>query len=260
MPSLDLYLDGTAEYTGSNELPAMDRGALALIVSETGAKIVRLPEPAADETVRSRKIELTVPDSGPAAVDVRLEATGAVAADWRQRFHAAATQRTRVLDDLGGELRGMSLSPGAAGLEVSDRESIEQPVRVHLRGKALSVTRSGGGDLSFAPAPVTSLVGRYASLSTRRQDVKLPFAYGFDDEWSIKLPAGATLKHAPEDREVASPFGKLEMKVEKTQGKLVVRTKLRLEKTRISPAQYEAFRTFCQDVDRVLGERVVIGK
>ncbi len=30
VPSLDIYLDGTAEYTGSTELPAMDRGALAM--------------------------------------------------------------------------------------------------------------------------------------------------------------------------------------------------------------------------------------
>jgi cellulose synthase operon protein C len=259
VPKLDIFLDGTAEYTGMNELPAFDRGALGLIVSDTGAKLVHLPEPVADQTVRSRRIEMTVPDSGPAAVDVKLEATGAVAADWRQRFHAAATQRARILDDLGGELGGMTLTPGPGGLEVSDLESIEQPVKLHLRGKALGVTRTGG-DLSFSPAPATSLVGRYASLSSRRQDVKLPFAYGFDDEWSIKLPSGATVKHSPEDRELASPFGKLELKVEKAQGKLVVRSKLRLEKTRVTPAQYPAFRAFCQDVDRALGERVVIGK
>ena len=34
VPSMDLYLDGTAEFTGSTELPAMDRGSLAIQVNE----------------------------------------------------------------------------------------------------------------------------------------------------------------------------------------------------------------------------------
>ena len=34
VPSMDLYLDGTAEDTGTTELPAMDRGAIALQVNE----------------------------------------------------------------------------------------------------------------------------------------------------------------------------------------------------------------------------------
>ena len=42
VPSLDLYLDGTAEYTGSMELPAMDRGALALQINQGAPKLVRL--------------------------------------------------------------------------------------------------------------------------------------------------------------------------------------------------------------------------
>ena len=50
------------------------------------------------------------------------------------------------------------------------------------------------------------------------------------------------------------------MKVEKTAGKLVVRSKVRLEKTRIKPAEYAQFRAFCEEVDRVLGERVVVGR
>ncbi len=56
VPSLDLYLDGTAEYTGSTELPAFDRGALALIVQEGGkGKLVHLPEPPSSQTKRVRR-------------------------------------------------------------------------------------------------------------------------------------------------------------------------------------------------------------
>ena len=43
-PSLDLYLDGTAEHTGSTELPVMDRSAIALQINEGKPKLVR-PRP-----------------------------------------------------------------------------------------------------------------------------------------------------------------------------------------------------------------------
>ena len=53
VPSLDLYLDGTAEDHGSTELPAGDRGALALRVNEGKAQIVHLPDPPASSSVRT---------------------------------------------------------------------------------------------------------------------------------------------------------------------------------------------------------------
>ena len=53
VPSLDLYLDGTAEYTGSLELPAMDRGALALQVNE-GKREAGAPSRTAGERERDQ--------------------------------------------------------------------------------------------------------------------------------------------------------------------------------------------------------------
>lgn len=260
VPKFNLYLDGTAEYTGMNELPAFDRGAVALIIGENGAKLTRLPEPTADQTVRSRKIELTIPELGAASADIRFEATGAIAAEWRQRFHATGTQRARVSDELGGEFGGVSLLSGSAGLEVSDLENIEQPVKIHLKGKALGFNRTAAGDMSFSPLPSTNLVSRYASLSARKQDVKFPFAYGFDDEWSIRIPTGTQIKHLPEPTHIESPFGKLDISVEQSTGKVQLRARLLLEKTRIKPAEYPAFRTFCESVDRALSERLVLGR
>src|SRR5205823_1597140 len=52
VPSMDLYLDGTAEDHGSTELPSMDRGALAVRVQEGKPVIVHLPDPPASESMR----------------------------------------------------------------------------------------------------------------------------------------------------------------------------------------------------------------
>ena len=76
VPSLDLYLDGTAEYSGSLELPEMDRGALALQVNEGNAKIVHLPDPPASASVSAHKVEATLAADGSAQIDWRTDVTG----------------------------------------------------------------------------------------------------------------------------------------------------------------------------------------
>jgi len=260
VPKFDLFLDGTAEYTGMSELPAMDRGAYGLVVKAGGeAKLVRLPEPGAEATARTRRIELTVGDSGPSGIEARIETTGAVASDWRQRFHALATQRARVTEELGAEFGGLTLAPGAAGLEVNDLENIEQAVKVRFKGKSAAMSRSAGSDLAFSVAPTSNLVARFAPLSSRKHDVKLPFSQSYDDEWTVKIPAGNVVRQVPADKSVQGPFGQLELKSEVAQGKATVRVKLRFTKTRVKPDEYAAFRAFCEQVDRALGERVVVG-
>ncbi|MCC6647600.1 MAG: DUF3857 domain-containing protein [Polyangiaceae bacterium] len=259
VPKLDLFLDGTAEYTGSRELPAFVRGQPALIVTPSGSRLVRVPDPPSDATARTREVEVTVPDgAGPAALDLRVEATGAIAAEFRQRFHAKATQKGRIVEDFGPAFGGLSVAE--RGVDVSDLEDVESPVKIRVQAKALGLARRAEGELSFVAAPSTGLVERYASLSTRHHPVRIAFAHTLDDTWTIKLPAQAKVTHAPESRRVESPFGKLEITVDRQPGKIVARSRLKIDKTRVSVAEYPEFKRFCEAVDRALGERVVIGR
>ncbi|RYZ40436.1 MAG: hypothetical protein EOO72_08535 [Myxococcaceae bacterium] len=67
------------------------------------------------------------------------------------------------------------------------------------------------------------------------------------------------MRQTPTERHLASPYGRLDLTSETTAGKAVIKVKLRLDKTRIPAAEYTAFRAFCEQVDRALGERVVLG-
>ncbi|MFO0658543.1 MAG: transglutaminase domain-containing protein [Polyangiaceae bacterium] len=261
VPKLDLFLDGTAEYTGMNELPSMDQGALAFIVNEGGTgKLVNLPISAASASARTRRIELALSDAGPAGLDFKIESTGSFASEARQRYHAPSTQRTRLIEDLGSEFGGMSLLPDKQGLETGDLENIEVPASIHLRGKALGIFKSRTGEFSVATAPIGSLVARFASRSERKQDVVLPFPLTLSDEWVVKLPPGQPVKHAPEPVKITSPFGSYELQIESSAGKVVIKTKLTLEKKRVPVENYAEFRAFCEKVDRVLEDRLVVGK
>ncbi|MEA2345824.1 MAG: hypothetical protein QOF63_3993, partial [Thermoanaerobaculia bacterium] len=199
VPSMNLFLDGTAEYTGSNELPAMDRGALALIVDESGkGKLTHLPDPEPDTTRRIRKIDAVLGADGTAQLEIKTDTSGALAAEERQRYHAKGTRRERVGRDLAGEFAGFELGQGAAALEMNDLEDIEQPIKLHAKGKGANLGRRDGTDVSIPVGPVTRLVSAFASLSSRKQDIRLHVRSTLDDELVIHLPPALKVKRLPE--------------------------------------------------------------
>jgi len=260
VPSLDLYLDGTAEHSGSLELPMMDRGAIGLQINEGKPKLVRLPQPAPESSLLRRQVELTLAADGSAQFGVDLQVSGAFAPEWRTRFMAEGTRRDRAARELSADFGAVDLLAGKAGIEVNDLEDIEQPVRLRARGKAPALARREGDSLSIPAVPPQRLSADFASLSSRTLDLVLPALTAREEEWTFRLPPGMRAVRLPLQQDLDTPFGALSISVEEQPGKVVVRSRLTLKKARIKPSEYMAFRTFCETVDRVFGQRVVVGK
>jgi hypothetical protein len=114
--------------------------------------------------------------------------------------------------------------------------------------------------LSVPVGAGAKLVAEYASLSNRTLDVVLPALTSRDDEWTLRIPAGMKVVHAPAPEQVDTPFGRYSISVEQSAGKVVVKTSLAFKKSRIKPAEYAAWRAFCERADRALMQRLVVGK
>ena len=56
----------------------------------------------------------------------------------------------------------------------------------------------------------------------------------------------------------ASPFGTYDVTTESSAGVLRVKTTVTLTKTRIDASEYPAFRAWCEEVDRALGQRATV--
>ncbi len=254
VPQFDLYLDGTAEWTGSNELPGMDRGALALQINEGKAKLVRLPDPPASESVLARTTEVSLDDAGKAHVDFRAEVSGVSASGWRERYHADATRKARVQEDLAGELGGLEVE----SVDTGNLEDIEQKVVVKVRGKAPQIGKREGDRLSLPVGPRESLVRDYAALSRRKNDIRLRAKTTQEHDWTLKLAPNMTIATAPSAAEGKTAFGSYKVTVDTTDKTVRVRTTITLDKSRITAAEYPAFRGFCEAADRALGQRLVV--
>lgn len=256
VPSLDLYLDGTAEYAGVTELPKMDLGALALQVNKGEAKLVHLPEADPKKNVIERRALVRLKTDGSAELDLSYETRGVSAPEWRLRYQADATVVERLSEDLGREFPGFSMARG--GLEKNDLTDFEQPVRIRVRGSAPQLARLEGERLSLAVTPQLALTQNFASLSARQRALRI---LSFDtriDEFVVDLPAGATVVEAPPQENIVTRFGSYSINVEQKNNRVTIKSRVMISKTRVSPREYPAFKQFCERADRALGTRLIV--
>jgi transglutaminase-like putative cysteine protease/tetratricopeptide (TPR) repeat protein len=257
VPELDLYLDGTAEFTGSRELPAMDQGALALQVNAGNAKLVTLPDNDPKLHLERRSVVMQLAQNGNAELEIAYDKSGPSAAGWRQRYAGEATRGARVLEDLSSEFPGLALVPNA--LTLNDVSNYEAPVSLRLRGKAPHLWREEGGALSLRVTPRERLSPLYASLARRRLDVDIGAVPSLDQRYEIVLPAGHEVQSAPPSSKLEGPFGSFSVEVSQSPGKVVVQSRLALAVSRVSPQQYAEFRKFCLAADAAFEPRLVLG-
>jgi cellulose synthase operon protein C len=258
VPSLNLYLDGTAEHTGIYELPKMDVGAVVLHVNEGKAKLTRIPDADPEKNFVKRELVVDLDAKGAAKLDIEYQTGGYNSASWRDAYGAEATRRERMTRDLGGDFPGIAINEGAQGLSTSDLTNNEEPVKIKIRAQAPGFARNEGDMLSM---PVTSgfrLTPNFASLSQRKLPVELIAFTTLDDVYRIKLPAGAKVVSSPEDRAATSQFGSYSVKVEQQKGEVIVRSKLQVKASRIEPADYAAWKRFCEEADSALSPRLLV--
>ena len=257
VPELDLYLDGTAEFTGSHELPAMDQGALALQVNAGKAKLVSLPDNDPATHVKRRALKMQLDRSGDAALELEYTTRGASAAAWRQRYAGEATRRARVLEDLGRQFPGIEIATD--GLALNDVSNYEQPVSLRVRAKAPRLWRDEGGSISLSVTPRDRLVPQYASLPRRQLEVDLGALPAVEEQYEIALPPGYEVRSLPPSVKGTSPFGSYSLEARQDAGKVIIESRLALSLSRVRPEQYVEFRKFCQAADAAFEPRLVLG-
>jgi len=232
----------------------MDRGALALQVNEGHPKLVHLPDPPASESVTTRTVEAVLANDGSATMSYKAHVTGVTAVSWRARYHAEATRKQRLQEDLGSEYAGLEVQQATA----NDLEDVEIAPEVKVTAKVPTFGRKDAGTLSVPVGPSSYLVREYASLSQRKLDIRLRAQSTSVSDHVVKIPAGSKVLTSPVATSGTTPFGNYSVTVDNASGVVHVKTTVAITKTRISVAEYPAFRAFCESADRALGQRLVL--
>jgi hypothetical protein len=255
VPKYELYLDGTAEFHGSGELPPDDRGAEALVVEPdgTGSRIRRTPDANPAGNLDETRTSLSLRADGSAALDLTAKASGPWTAELRRAFESPDERRARAEDQLG-----RSAFPGikVTEVEVSDPHDIERPFTARFKASAPAFAVLSGSALRFSPfGQQRSYVDSYAQLSQRNLPQRLPTPQKMTLLSDVELPGGFSAA-VPADASEAAPEGAWSVKYTLADGKVTARLELELKGGTVSPKDYAAFRAFLGRLDRVLSRKV----
>jgi tetratricopeptide (TPR) repeat protein/transglutaminase-like putative cysteine protease len=256
VPSLDLYLDGTAEWSGTRELPAADRGAEVLVVNPGGTSEFRVtPEAPADLSTHVAADRVVLLPDGSARIDGEARIAGLGAQGYRRSYAAPHGRTARAEGEWARTFPGASVEK----FDISDPTDIERDVSLRYRVAVPRYAEANGEALAFTPFGTGSgYVEGYAPLSSRKTDLVLAYASTRQFRYEVALPEGFVPASLPAPVEEEGPFGRVRVVYRHEGGKLLAEGEVVLAKPRIAPAEYPAFREFLGRVDRALKRRVVL--
>ncbi len=254
VPELDLYLDGTAEFTGLDELPQMDQGVTVLRVGPDDVTLAETPMMPADANRLARELTLTLTPDGSGRVAASEEIRGVSAPGYRSRYQSAGLRAERL------ERRTRSLFSGAELAEQSfeNLDDFNAPVRLSYEATAPTLAVRDGRALRVAPSVLGRLSQSLASASSRNLPLDLGARSSYTEDRRVRLPRGWTVSELPEGGSAESRFGRLSIEVTREGDSVRARTSYALEADRVSVDDYPEFRRWVQAADRILQQRLTV--
>ena len=260
IPARRLYLDATAEFAGTGELPYQDQGVMALHVPPTGApRLVTTPVLGASQNTTRVEEQIWVAADGKVRIREDRTITGQAAHKWRSYYQAADSRRDRFEKTYNGWIGSATVR----WVKMPGLEELERPVQVRAEVMVDGLARlEGPGRISLPPGSGvdTSLVQAYGRLTTRVHPLQLDFPWRSLQRVRLAPPAGWSVAVVPRDQSVTTPFGRYIRRSRRLGQELEVTQEVWLEQARIEPQRYARFREFLQQLDRLLAERVVLVK
>lgn len=256
VPSLDWYLDGTAEFHGATELPVPDRRANVLIVEPDGkSRFTSIPEARAEDNVTDVQLDLSLRPGGAAEVKGESRVRGSAAPEYRRSYQSTATRKTTFEQGWAQTFPGLSVDT----VSINDPTRLNQDVSLDYTLSIPRYAEAGGDTLRFLPfGSRRGYVEAYAGLAERRGNLVLEAPSVNRFTFRYRLPPGWSVDGLPPDVTTETAFGRLTVKYAVEPGGLVCRGELAFTQDRITPQDYPAFRAFVAQVDQAFGRRVSI--
>ena len=253
VPKYDLYLDGTAEFSGADELPAQDQDIPVLRVNDRA--LMRTPVlPAATNDVRT-DWRVTLAPTGAAVVDEKLRISGQAANEWRSHYQAPGERRQRYdqawnAKHPGAKVESVQMSVESLGKPIELVAQINVPRWAHLEDSGALAMPALGRE--------ADMLRNYARLSSRQFDLIVGYPWHQEERVAVRLPSGWSAVRLPEARKLESPFGKFTFAAERRGAEVVVTAALEVTRHRIARADYAAFRAFCAAIDAAVSQELVV--
>jgi tetratricopeptide (TPR) repeat protein len=252
VPSMDLYLDGTAEHSGTRELPAGDQGIMVLVVGPKSVELKKTPILPPESNLRARTLDITLLEDGGGTLSAEEHVAGSDAARYRNTFQAPGTQRDRFSRQLSSSYPGLTLEQ----LAFSDLADLEHEVTLKYSLKAPLLARPEGNELRISASGLGDLLRELAPSPARKYTLDLGVPRAYREQRTVRAPTGYVVRAAPAGGEVKSRFGSLRVTNEQRGQAIVSETSFTLGVKRVEPQDYGEFRRFVEQADGLIRQRI----
>ncbi len=256
VPKYDLFLDGTAEFNGTNELTSMDQGARGLIIEDGGkAKWVKLPVDKAKTNLFKNDMYVKI-DGKTNRVRGKLTAFGTHAVYFRQGLEDPE-RRNEVLEKYLSNMYSGATLVSAKYKNLGDLEK-EVIIDYVIEGGRL-LHNDGNRDFLLPMGNQKNLLQSYANQAKRNQvlTIRTPFANQTKVHYVF---SNRSLKTLPEDVSIKSRFGSLKITYKKSNKELIADVEYSIDVQRVSVDDYKDFRAFLRDATQALNSSIEVGK
>lgn len=259
VPELNRFLDGTAEFSGSGELPDQDQNAQALVVESDGqpSHFVITPMSRPEDNVTENNYVLDISSDGSAAIRGTARVHGYTAQGWRRAYESETGRRERFEQSYAPRYPGAK----AVAFDIGDPKSIEKPVETTFSLNVPRLAQKDGETLVFSPfgEPWHYLEGN-APQSKRTYPVDLGAPYRHEFHYVVHLPVGFALTESPAPVDKTTPFGAYHYGIRSTPEGVVVDGSISFAASEVKPEAYEAFRSFLEDLDRTFSRQIRVSR
>ncbi len=254
VPKHDLWLDGTASYSGSRDLPDEDRGATVLVVNPDGPPLfTTIPEGRPEDNASRSSYEVALAADGSAIVTGEAQVGGVRAPGYRRAYASEHDRRVNLEQAMSRTFPGLTVKQ----LAVSDLARLEDDVTMRFTLALPRLADRDGDGLRFSPFGRSHRFAEgMAPLSTRRYDLVLGAPWASRLAYRYLLPAGQRAAELPPTVHLDTPFGTFEVRYRSEAGALVAEMRLIVKAGRVTAATYPAFRDFLSQIDRALARPV----
>jgi tetratricopeptide (TPR) repeat protein/transglutaminase-like putative cysteine protease len=256
VPGLDLWLDGTAAYSGSRDLPGEDRGATVLVLNPGGAsRFGYVPEARPADNRTESAFEVAIAADGSATVAGRSRVSGAQAPAYRRAYETANDRRAVLEQAFNRTFPGLEVR----AVRVSELGRIEDDVAMDFELQVPRYAQPDGEGLRFTPfGAAAGYAETYASASTRRLDLVLGDPAETRFTYRYTLPPDWTVAELPEPAAADTPWAAFEVRYRAEGGALVAEGHVTFKVARVPAADYPTFRALAGKVDDAFRRKVRI--
>jgi tetratricopeptide (TPR) repeat protein len=256
VPSLDLWLDGTAAHSGTAEIPGEDRGATVLVIDPAGAPTFgRLPPARPEENRSETAMTFRLAADGSAGLEATFLQVGVRAPALRGAYQSEAERRPALERSLGRIYPGLRVEQ----VSFSDLDRLEEPVRQRYTAALPRFARVEEGALRFTPfGEPSSMSNGWATLSSRRHPLQLEDPSTSQGTYRVALPPGASVAELPPPASSDGPHLAWALRYQAEAGQVLAEFTMAWKSQRVPPADYPAFREQLVALDRAVARRVVV--